>query len=120
MSEITPELFHEWKVQHSQPKHKPPFLGGLRTGYVRAWVFVVVKVILLTAYFNGFNPVVMVEQNVALLDSYIHNDYHIHPVPLVYTKHKNKTVTLRPRMPEQAQSNFGTVAGDSTAVPQLR
>lgn len=77
MAELTINLLHDLKVKHAH-QTKPPFVTGLRTGYIRAWVFVFFKVWLVLALVNGVNTMDTVEKNISLLESYISNDYS-HP-----------------------------------------
>lgn len=74
MAEITPNLIHVFRESHLH-KTKPPFVFGLRTGYVRAWVFVVFKVWLILALINGVTTMNTIEKNIALLDGYVRNDF---------------------------------------------
>ncbi|HEX3099884.1 MAG TPA: tail fiber domain-containing protein [Patescibacteria group bacterium] len=134
MPEITINLIHDLRKSHALKKPKPPFFGGLRTGYVRAWVFVVLKVWLIVALINGVTTMDKIERNMALLDSYIRNDFSQPEIffpnqpqtTLAIGKfHKPKSSNslqtnsgvFMPRGPELATDNNeeGTVAGDFTA-----
>lgn len=78
MAEITINLIHDLKEQRRARKAKPPFITGLRTGYVRTWIFVVLKVWLIVALMNGVTTMDRIEKDITLLDSYVHNDFS-HP-----------------------------------------
>ncbi len=84
------------------PHHKPPFIGGLRTGYVRVWLFVAMKVLFITSIFGGYNWAGKLEENVSLLDRLVRNDF---------TVQENYVVRHHPNA--QAKSDDGHVASAS-------
>lgn len=141
MPEINVNLIHDLKERHAQKKTKPPFVTGLRTGYVRAWLFVVFKVWLVLALVNGVTALDKVENDIALLDNLVRNDFSnsdeffndesfitIH-IPknhhnkkfidnLLGPKTLDKTIAFLPRGPEKVDGPvMGLVAGDSTPLP---
>ena len=131
MAELTPNFIHEFKEKHAHP-HKPPFVFGLRTGYVRAWLFVVFKVWLIVALLNGVNSMNVVEKDLTLLDSYVRNDFS-HPeiffdnddtkTILSYKKTKEVKIplivtdNLMPRGPMAINQSSGVVASAVTNSP---
>ncbi|HEX3100041.1 MAG TPA: hypothetical protein VHQ41_03680, partial [Patescibacteria group bacterium] len=136
MPEITVNLLHELKEKRLH-QTKPEFFGGLRTGYVRAWIFVVFKVWLILALVNGVTTMDKIETNVALLDAYVRNDFS-HPEmffndqPLLALQiqkiHSAKTRATNLEIPkvslEEVGLNLrgpetGEVAGDTTTTPTL-
>ncbi len=76
MAEITVNLIHDLKMKHAA-QHKPPFFGGLRTGYLRAWLFVVFKVFLIVSLLQGGGIMMKLQEDVALLDQYVRDDFPI-------------------------------------------
>lgn len=115
MAEITVNLIHEMVAKRGQKKPKPPFIFGLRTGYVRAWVFVVLKVWLIAALLNGVNTMDRIEKNITLLDSLITNDFS-HP-EIFFDNQPQATLqmqTARHRKVSENEFYPPRVAGDST------
>ncbi len=100
MAEITPNLIHIFKEKHAHP-HKPPFVFGLRTGYVRAWVFVTFKVLFIVALLNGVNTLTTVEKNLSLLDSYVRDDFSQPEVFFDELNSNNIVLSARPRPQEK-------------------
>jgi hypothetical protein len=128
MPEITVNLIHDLKMKRLQ-RTKPPFIGGLRTGYVRAWVFVVFKVWLLVALMNGVSTMTKLEENITLLDSYIRNDFSR---PEIFFHDKNADLAflhishteasgVLPELllsQEAEDQHLGIVASDHTTIDQ--
>lgn len=133
MPEISVNLIQEIRKAHFQKKAKPPFLGGLRTGYVRAWIFVVFKVWLVLTLMNGVTILDKIEKNLALLDSLSRNDFSSYEMffndePLlaaVKNFHKTKEHYSDAQIPKLGLEEIGfnirgeevgTVAGESIVV----
>lgn len=119
-------LLHDWKEARLERSYisQVGFLGSsIRTSFLRAWVVTVVKVIFVFALVNVHMDVTSkIEENVALLDRYVHNDFSILEQPLIIARSKSKSppvivsANLQPRGPSETQST-AAVAGDSTATP---
>ena len=76
MAQITVNLIHDLKAKH-KVKEKVPFVYGLRTGFLRAWLFTGIKVLFIFSLMSGMDLIGKVEENVSLLDQYVRNDYTI-------------------------------------------
>ena len=119
-------LLHDWKEARLEKSYisQVGFLGSsIRTSFLRAWVVTAVKVLFVFALVNmHIDVTAKIEENVALLDRYVHNDFAIPEQPLIIARSKPKpapvivSLSLEPRGPSQTQST-AAVAGDSTATP---
>ncbi len=88
---------------------KMPFFG-LRTGFLRAWVFVAFKVLIVASILHGSGLVKSFEDNIALLDQYYRNDFQVAGSglamqPRPHVKPENGTV---------ASANTTAASGDAT------
>ncbi len=59
-----------------KPPKKTVFGSGLRTSFLRVWLFTAIKVLVLASLINGANLYSKVEENVILLDQYFRNDFY--------------------------------------------
>lgn len=111
MAQITANFIRDWKESHKYPQPRPPFLGGLRSGFLHAWFAVAFKVLIISAIFGGVNIVGQFEENIGLLDRYIRNDFEVQASNLaVAKKHQAEPGTV-------ASAHIdGYVAGDSSVV----
>lgn len=128
MTQITSNFLQDWKDKHAIKEPKPPFIGGLRTGYLRAWAFVAIKVLVLAAFFGGMNIMGKVEENISLLDRYVRNDFAVDESSLpIVGKHSTgnnlavvgggKVASAFDAMTQSNQTNYfltGQVAGATT------
>jgi hypothetical protein len=119
-------LLHDWKAARLEKSYisQVEFLGsGIRTSFLRAWVVTAVKVLFIFTILNlNFDPVALVEENVSLLDQYVHNEYIVTTTtPMMHARRAMVpkiviAANLEPRGPQSSEA-IQTVAGDSTVVP---
>jgi hypothetical protein len=76
MAQITVNLIHDLRVKH-KVKEQIPFVYGLRTGFLRAWLFTGLKVLFIFSLLNGTDLVGKLEANISLLDQYVRDDYTV-------------------------------------------
>ena len=123
-------LLRDWKAARIEKSYlsQVEFLGSsIRTSFLRAWAVTALKVIVIFALMNlNIDVVSKMEENVALLDSYLRNDYSTiyEAAPLVVKSRKPVTpvvvsVNVEPRGPSLNTNNpindlpTAAVAGDS-------
>ncbi len=110
-------ILHDWKAARMERSYlsQVEFLGsGIRVSFLRAWLVTAVKVMFIFAFMNfHIDVTAKLEENVLLLDRYIHNDFPI-PAATIHPPRSNPVASagLQPRGPSTA-----TVAGDSTIIP---
>jgi hypothetical protein len=75
MSQVDLNLLHSLKFSRKE-KEYIPFVYGLRTGFLRAWLFVAFKVIFIVSFMHGSGIINSIENNVGLLDRLIRNDFN--------------------------------------------
>lgn len=123
-------LVHDWKSARLEKSYisQVGFLGsGIRTSFLHAWVVTVVKVLIIFAFMNMHVDLsAKIEENVALLDRYVRDDFSMPVEPLRVAKIQSKPPLVilaegfEPRGPSPAQGNgelsTATVAGDSTTI----
>lgn len=121
-------LLHDWKEARLERSYlsQVGFLGSsIRTSFLRAWLVTAVKVLFVFTFLNFHVDVAAkLEENVALLDRYVHNDFSIPEQSILVAPGKTKskkapvvvTLNLQPRGPSESPST-AEVAGDSTAIP---
>lgn len=120
MPQITVNLIHDLKARHHLPKEKVPFLYGLRTGFLRAWLFTAVKVLFIFALMSGMNISGKIEENIGLLDQLIRNDFgvaqYVPPVRDNLASKATKVVNFEegPLEPRGPALEPGSVAGEVT------
>ena len=123
-------LLRDWKAARIEKSYlsQVEFLGSsIRTSFLRAWAVTALKVIVIFTLMNlNIDVVSKMEENVALLDSYLRNDYSTLNIvtPLAFAARKPSTqvivsVNVEPRGPSPDTSTLtndlptATVAGES-------
>lgn len=124
MAEITVNLIHDLKERHAHKKAKPPFVIGLRTGYLRAWLFVVFKVWLVVALLSGANPMHQIERNITLLDSLATNDFSrpeiFFDTPSLAVTPSMRAIKTNSKVDDSTvEATVPMVAGETTTVVAL-
>lgn len=122
-------LLHDWKAARIEKSYisQVGFLGSsIRTSFLRAWAVTAVKVLVIFTLMNlNIDVVSKMQDNVALLDSYMRDDYSIYLVDATPIATKKTEVSipviavanLEPRGPSLNLASSSTVAGDSTIIP---
>ncbi len=104
-----------------KPPKKTVFGSGLRTSFLRAWIFTAMKVLVVASIINGADLYSKVEENVILLDQYFRNDFYaitydedflVKPKPVV--PKIIITEKFEPRGPALAEGSVASAVTENT------
>jgi hypothetical protein len=121
MPEITVNLIRDMKELHEHKmKTKPPFFYGLRTGVLRAWLFATVKVLFLVGIMSGLDIAGKIEENIALLDQYVRNDFTVaSEIQLTARPRERNPMVVQSPARKRVIESRGAVAAEMTANTAL-
>lgn len=121
MKRYPKNILHDWKAARMERSYlsQVEFLGsGIRVSFLRAWLVTSVKVLVIFAFMNFHVDVASkMEENIALLDKYIHNDFQIDLSTMRVAKARISKPTLIESVAIEPRGPNPTVAGDSTNIP---